>query len=81
YFANTKRRTICMPNEIEKIEKIQKQAKGLTLKFKALLEDRRLTAGQDKAALAAYEGLLFWRRTELELMSKEFSSAEEKETK
>lgn len=64
-----------MSNEIEEIEK---QAAGLTQKLKELLEDRRLTVGQDKAALAAYEGLLFWRRTELELMIKEFRSAEDK---
>jgi len=62
-----------MPNEIEEI---QEQAAGLTGKLKIMLERRSLTAEQDKKVNRAYCGLLFWRRTELALMIKEFGPAQ-----
>ena len=58
------------------IEEIKKLAAELTGKFKMLLTDNSLTAGQDKAAATAYNGLLFWRRTDLEEMKKEFVKTE-----
>ena len=54
------------------IKEIDTLAAELTGKFKKLLTDNSLTAGQDKAAATAYGGLLFWRRTDLEEMKKEF---------
>ena len=42
------------------------------MKFKALLERKKMSGEQDKAASRAYHGLLFWRRTELALMIKTF---------
>lgn len=60
----------------KRITEIEDQAAELMLKFLHLLKDRSLTKGQDKAALSAYEGLLFWRRTDLMLMAKEFEFEE-----
>jgi len=54
------------------IKEIDALAAELTGKFKMLLTDNSLTAGQDKAAATAYNGLLFWRRTDLALMIKTF---------
>jgi len=59
------------------IEEIEKQARELTLRLKAISERSSTTAGQDKAASGAYHGLLFWRRTELALMIKAFGKTEE----
>ena len=59
------------------IEEIEKQARELTLRLKAILERSSTTAVQDKAASGAYHGLLFWRRTELALMIKAFGKTEE----
>ena len=56
----------------KEIEEIKKQAADMTLKFKALLERKKMSGEQDKAASRAYHGLLFWRRTELALMIKTF---------
>lgn len=60
----------------KRITEIEDQAAELTRKFLALLKDRKLTKEQDKTALSAYEGLLFWQRTGLELMVKEFEFEE-----
>ena len=65
---------IIMAGEIEEIEK---QARELTLRLKVISERSSTTAGQDKAAIEAYNGLLFWRRTDLALMIKAFGKAED----
>jgi len=56
----------------KQIMEIDKMAAELTVKLKELLADGNLSARQDKATEAACYGLLFWRRTELEEMKKEF---------
>ena len=56
----------------KEIEEIKKQAADMTLKFKALLERKKMSGEQDKAVSGAYHGLLFWRRTDLALMIKTF---------
>lgn len=54
------------------IEEIEKQAADLTLKLKAILVRKNLSDEQVKTTADAYNGLLWWRRTQLVLMIKAF---------
>jgi len=56
----------------KQIETIDKLATELSASFKTVLKDKSLSIEQEKVTLNAYNGLLFWRRTSLEEMKKEF---------